>query len=874
MDWISPYILLTALPLAILLAVLAARKSVEPISRGRRIAQAIVRCVLVGLVLLAIAGPALQIPSEDRSVIFVLDHSRSLGESGMKKAYTRANDMASNLPAGTRVGFVSAGEEPVVLQKPSESFTPVKPDRSLLEKSGNQTNLARAVAVARGLFPAGSARQLVLISDGVETRGDLLSAAREAAAAGTDLYAVPTSGELRKDVRIARLTPSRRRLHEGARLRLRADVQSSLEGTGKIKLYENGIQVASRKLELEPGTKKTVSFSRTPEKRNLYRYEVRLAGFKEDTLSENNRGMSLVEVRGKPLVLYVEGKKEQARHLAGAMKQEGIRLDVRPPGAIPESPQKLSAYDGVILSDVPAYDLSNRSMSAIKDYVEKLGGGLVVIGGDQSYGAGGYYRTPIEKILPVKMIPPDMEEKKSSALALVLDRSGSMSGHKIQIVRSAAVASVDMLQEKDFVGVVAFDSSASWIVPMTRASKKKKIKQQISTLNAGGGTNVYPGMTSAHEALKNVQAKVKHMIVLSDGQTQGSGYQALAGKINSDEITISTVAVGSGADMALLKSIASSGGGEFYKTMNPNNIPSIFTRDTMRHTKRLVREHTFQPRRVERHPMIKGISPEHIPQLLGYVRTDPRSTAQVPLVTDTGAPLLAFWRYGLGKVTAFTSGCKTRWAPLWLTEWKNGYGQFWSQVLRETIREPQGQLMDLRVRKEDQKAKLFVDVLKNPAEFEQQASVRGEVYFVPAHALGKTMQQIKDMELDQVGPGRYAGSFTPDKPGVYLIRARTGSRMISTGLVHRVSGESAIGNVNKTLLQRASAATGGKLLSSEDNNQLPARTSNQTIYQDLTPYILLLAVLVFLIDLVLRRWENVLGVVEGVQNVYQTIRGS
>lgn len=874
MDWIAPYIFLVALPAALLLVIWAGRTSVQPISKTRRRAQTAVRCVLVFLVLLAISGPAVELYSEKRAVIFVIDHTHSLGESGVKKAYERAHRMVEKLPPETRVKFVSAGETPRVLETNPDPESVETTDLAPLNKHGEQTNLERAVALARGLFPANAARKIVLISDGVETEGDLSRVARETATSDTQIYTVPIRGTVRPDVRVARLRPSRRRMHEGARLELRADVKSSMDGSGRIRLFENGIEVASRDISVEQGSEKTIEFKRTPNDRNLYRYEVRLSDFDRDHLSKNNRAMTLVEVRGKPLVLYVEGEEDQARYLAGAMREEGITLELRPPEAIPETPQKLSGYDGVILSDVPAYDLTTESMSALTDYVEKLGGGLVMIGGKNAFGAGGYYRTPIEKVLPVKMIPPELVKTHSSAVAIVLDRSGSMSGQKVEICKSAAVATVDMLNEKDHAGLVAFNSSARWVAPMTSLSNKERLKSQISAISAGGGTNIRPGMTSAYDALKNVDAKVKHMIVLSDGQTNGQGYQSLAAKIHSDNMSISTVAVGSSADAPLLKSISQAGDGDFYQTMDPTNIPSIFTRDTMRHTGRLIREQSFTPRKVEQHPMLNGIPfSKGVPELLGFVRTDPRSTAQVPLVTSTGSPLLAHWRFGLGKVTAFTSGSKTKWAPLWLTQWSDGYSQFWSQVLRETIREPEGQLMDIRVDEEGSEANVTVDLLENPAEFKQNARVRTSVYFVPAQNLGQTMTKIQDDELKQTGPGRYHGTFTPEQKGVYLIRARSGSHMVSTGFVHSVSGESAIGDVDDDLLRQTADLTGGAVLSGADP-ELSEKEGQRLILQDLTPYILYLALLVFLIDLVLRRWNNVRGVFQRIQNAWNTWVGA
>ena len=858
MDWANPLVLLLAPPLAAFVW-WAQRRSLHPMSPRRRVALLIVRLGVVLLVLLALAGPALRSPTSDQATIFVMDHSRSQGAAGMRAGHARANALAAALPAGTHVGFVSAGESTVVRRMPSLSRGPLEPDETLLETGGAQTDLASAVALARGLFPPGAARRLVLVTDGVETRGDLESAARESAVSGIVIDAVPVAGERRPDARVVRLASSRSRLHEGASVTLSAEVESSLEGRGRIRLFENGIEVESRELDLAVGERKVEGFRRTPEERNLYTYLVRLEGFAGDAIPENDSALALVDVRGRPTALYIEGEPGEAGYLVEAMEREGISLQVRPPEAIPESLQELAGYDAIIISDVPAPKISARAMSLVRDYVELLGGGFLMIGGENSFGVGGYYRTPIEDVLPVKMKSPDIEERGSVALALVLDRSGSMSGQKVEICKSAAIATAELLTPKDYLGVVAFDSSPTWIVPMTRLTSRSRVAAQIATINSGGGTCIYPAMATAREALAGVSAKVKHMTVLTDGQTSGSGYETLAAQLRSEGVTVSTVGIGSGAAVALLQAMAAAGGGQFYFTSDPTTIPRIFTQDTMVHMGQLIREEPFSPRQVERHPMLKGWRAAAAPALLGYVKTTRKATAQVPLVTDIGDPLLAHWRFGLGKVTAFTSDCKSRWSALWITGWE-GYSQFWAQVIRETAREPQGSRMDIRLEETGGRASIAVDVLEDAAHYANDADVAADVFFVPASSIGSAMKRVSSSALEQEGPGRYRGEFLPDRPGVYLVRARSGAEMVSGGLVHNVSAEAAAGRVNAPLLDKVASLTGGAVLGPADS--LPPAGAGRSRYTELAPLLLRLLLIMFLADLAIRRWENVLGMAE------------
>jgi hypothetical protein len=253
---------------------------------------------------------------------------------------------------------------------------------------------------------------------------------------------------------------------------------------------------------------------------------------------------------------------------------------------------------------------------------------------------------------------------------------------------------------------------------------------------------------------------------------------------------------------------------------------------------------------------LKGCAIGEAPSLLGYVKTNRRPQAQVPLVTDVGDPLLAHWQFGLGKVTAFTSDCKSRWAALWITGW-DSYKQFWAQVLRETVRKPQSQFMDIRVEPDGNRSRVVVDLLEDAAHFKNESQVEADVYFVAAGSLGSSMELIEHITLDQTGPGQYESAFLPTDPGVYLVRARSGSEIVSAGQVHSVSGETASGRADRQFLQKVCKAGGGQLL--DDDNPLPTLAAGHSHFVELTPLILKIFLVLFLADVVIRRWENVQG---------------
>jgi uncharacterized membrane protein len=855
MDWESPRLLLLAVPLLALLLWIEA-KTAHPMEGARKRALLLVRASLILLGLLALAGPARVVKSSRKAVVMVLDHSQSIGEAGLKDVLAAASSLKDHLGSNVESAAVALGDEPAVVAdlKPSE-------DRLTWQRQhGGQTQMQSAVEFAKALFPAGTSRHVVLIGDGHETRGSLLTAAREAAVAGIKLYAVPVAGPKRPDVRVRELAASRVRLHEGATLRLTAAVDSTLSGHGAIKLFENGIEVERRDLTVTEGQSQAIVFTRTPSVRNTYKYRAVVEGFANDALPGNNDALAIVEVRGRLRLLLCDSEPAEAQTLVQAMEKEGIQLELRGPGQVPQSLEELAGYDGVVLSDIAARQVGEAAMSAMREYVDKLGGGLVMIGGPSSFGVGGYYHTPIDEVLPVRLKSPDEEEKQSSALAIVIDRSGSMTGEKLETAKSAAVAAAEVLGRNDSIGVYAFDSEAHVVAPMTRVTSTAAIAGQIASLSSGGGTNLEPAFRMAREQLQRAKAKIKHMIILTDGQTSGSGYEGMASQCRAEGITISTVAIGEGSFIGLLQAIAASGGGQSYNTTDVSTITRIFTQDTLMHTGRMIREEPFQANMVEAHPMLAGFKDlSDAPSLLGYVKTIRKATAQVPIVTETGDPLLAHWRFGLGKVTAFTSDAKSRWSSLWISRWPS-YSRFWSQVLRETARPPQGQRMDIRLEMQGDEGRVEVDLLEDAASRVNNAQVKAQVFFVAADALGAPLKPVLELPLRQSGPGLYDGRFRPDQPGVYLVRAQAGADMVSAGLVHQPASEASLGTVNDKLLAEATRITGGRLLKPGEVPELDAAEAAQFV--ELWPPLVIALLLLFLIDIGLRRWENVQGLLE------------
>ena len=350
---------------------------------------------------------------------------------------------------------------------------------------------------------------------------------------------------------------------------------------------------------------------------------------------------------------------------------------------LPETLEEIASFDAIVIADLPATALSPRQMQMIKHYVLDLGGGLVMMGSENSFGLGGYYKTPVEDVLPLVSRFEKEKEKPSLAMVLVIDKSGSMTGMPIALARQAAKAAVELLGPRDTVGVVGFDHEAQVVCEMTGASDVDSIQAAIDSLEAGGGTYMYPAMLTAKEMLEATPAKIRHMICLSDGMTQPADHESLVEEMADEGITVSTVALGE-ADKHLLASLAELGHGRYYETNDPANVPQIFTKETMEATKSAIKEDLYGCVQTGDHPILAGYTDSDLPFTLGYVMTEVKPTAQLLLAEETGDPLLAIGRYGLGTGMAYTSDLTEKWGGEWLA-W-DGCGKFWAQAIRGVLR--------------------------------------------------------------------------------------------------------------------------------------------------------------------------------------------
>jgi Mg-chelatase subunit ChlD len=821
--------------------------SLTDLALPQRILGATARSLLVAALALALARPAKQASETRACTVFAVDVSDSVTDAQLAAARDFVQEaIAARGPNDVRVVTFAAGARTVELGEKDQL-----PPLARHEKAGAATNPSAALRLAYALFPSNRLRRVVVLSDGNETEGDLAAEAERAKRMGVRLHAWPMPDANVRDVAVARLAlPDQAKV--GAPFEVRADIFSTHETDADLTLlqdeFPNPLE-PHKKVHLRAGTT-AVTFRSQVKQPGATNYRLSIAHADGGAgRPENDRAVATLEVRGKPRVLYLEGEARSAPYLRQALSRENIDVDVRGPEGVPRSARELEKYDLVLMSDVPAAFVGLDSMAAIETYVRDLGGGFVMAGGENSFGAGGFTGTRIEKLLPVRLDTEKRRDEPQLALVLVIDRSGSMSGEKMELAKEAAKATAEVLGPQDLLGVVAFDSQPTTVVRLQRASNRVRILSDISKIQAGGGTQILPALQEAYSQLGPAHAKVKHVILLTDGQAPDTGIPELVDEMVQNRITITGVGIGSGADRTMLTSIAERGGGRFYFTQDPQSIPKIFVKETSQVARSALVEDLIGVHIAKHVQMIDGVGIEHAPPLRGYVSTKPKPLSEVLLVSDYGEPLLARWRQGLGQAVAFTSDVKNRWASDWL-HWP-GYQKFWAQLVRSAMRHRAEETFAMTTDVSGGRAHVSLDAVTRGDKFATDLDVSAEIVD-PEHPTEK-----RTITLEETAPGRYEADAPLDRFGSFLVRAVARQKGSTVGeslgsIANPYPREFLLAGIDEPRLSRAAQATGG-YLRPEPARVYDAQGDEVRYHRELWSWALIAALALLVIDVALRR---------------------
>ncbi|MGH9135513.1 MAG: VWA domain-containing protein [Acidimicrobiales bacterium] len=840
------------------------------------------RALVAALLVTAIVNPTVRRPAERVATVFVVDGSASIGAAGAAAAEQFVNDALAERPGSSLAGMVVFGAEARVDHVMDEADSFGGPT-AVIDRSA--TDVEAGLRLGAALLPSDARRRVVLVSDGRPTAGDVIDEIKELEAAGIPVDVVTLESARGSDAAIARIdVPEVARPDE--RVPVVVHVEASEAGRATVVLRRDGEIVARQDVELDAGSN-DVRFEDLPgaDAGAVMRYEATVIAA-SDTIPENDTGFAAVAVDGPARVLVIEGSGGASDTLVAALDAGGIGAHVVGVGNIP-GVQDLVTYAGVVMVDVDARDLSGEKIGDITTAVRDMGRGLVTIGGTHSYGVGGYLGSPLNDLLPVDSEVVDPLRRRTVAEVLSIDTSESMGAchcgpglgapgniteggvSKTDISRAAAARTIEALADTDEVGVLAWNSSAEWVVPLQALPPQDVVDRGLRSLQPTGNTDLRDSLTDAAEALLASDAELKHIILFSDGFTDPGAIDDVAeqaAELYAEHgITVSVLATGEGAAPAL-EQIAEAGNGRFYAGTDLQDVPQIMAEEAVIASRNFITEGEFVPEVTSDDDVVAGLTES--PPLLGYVATTAKGQAEVMLrIGPDNDPLLATWQAGLGRVTSWTSDV-TNWTQQW-SSW-GGYVDFFTTVVKDTL--PAGDNAGA-VQAQVRDGQVAVSV-ESAEEFPDGATATARV----SGPDGQSME----VELERTDEGRFEGVADAPRPGTYAVSAEVtggeGETVLSASTLTSNSypAEYVPGSPDAALMGRVASLTGGR---AEIEAAAAWHTAGLTAGRrlvNLLPWLLLAAALLWPVAVILSRLSvrgaTVAGARDGLANVAGRVR--
>ncbi|EEF57278.1 VWA domain-containing protein [Pedosphaera parvula] len=839
-QFTHPYYLMLLIPALVWVVWLALKSDVQ-VSAWRRWTGFWLRTVIVTALILALAGLQWLRPLEGMNVFFLLDRSDSVPSPQQEAARTLVNQMSEKKKKTDKAGVVVFGSEASIETAVNQA---VDVEKIQAVVGRERTDIEGAIRLGTAAFPENGQKRLVLLSDGNENVGDAMASVLASRPLGVTVDVVPMGITRGNDVSVQKLSVPPK-LKKGQVFELKIFVQADRAQSATIRLYRNEQYLGEQKVELSAG-KNLFTFPQTLPEPGFYSYDVRVEA-PGDLLPQNNRASAFTSVKGEPRILIVSSDPDADKELARALQSSRLETKLVGINGMPSTLGEMQSYDSIFLSNVAAGDLGRDLQLLLESAVRDFGVGLVCVGGDQTYAAGGYRGTPLETTLPLDM---ELDSKKvlpSGAVALVMHGMEFANGN--QVARDCAQGVLAALGPNDEMGVVLWDGNEHWLFPMTKVKDKKALGRQIAGMNQGDLPSFQGVMTLAHEGLKKSHSNLKHIIVFSDGDPNAPS-PSLMNDIVSDRITVSTVLIAGHAGPETMIWIADHGKGRFYPVTSPNELPQIFIKEAAVILKSAIYEDPFKPQLRASSELVRGIGATEYPMLLGYVATTPKPRAEVPLWTDKGDPLLAHWQYGLGRAVAFTSDAKAKWAKNWLG-WDK-YKQFWSQIGQWSLRRLENADFTTDVTVEKGEGQISLEALDEQGNYKNFLELVADVVSPKGEKIS--------VPLEQTGPGHYEAKFPTKAVGSYVLNIKDikdgkvrGSQVVGASVNY--SPEFNASEPNENLLRRLAESGGGKVLDPDNLSDNPFLHDRQKTFQprELWEWLLKFAILMFPLDVAVRR---------------------
>jgi len=849
------------------LLVVTSLRSLAGLDPVRRVAALVVRSLLVIAVAVCLARVRHVQRSDDLTVLFLMDRSYSVQEKqSVQEEFIRS--VTEEMSADDRVGLIDFARNAYLQQRPLSGYH-VPPGRLPIMPNTDRTDVASAMRLAMAMFPHDTTKRIVLLSDGNDNMGDVLTEARRAKADGIPIDVVPLWYRHENEVYFDRMIAPAY-AEPGEQVPIRMILNSHRRATGTVDVYQNDRLVElpekSRRVTLQPGPntfmiKLPVREAGTQTYRAVFNPDREAS----DAVALNNEASAFTFVSGKRRVLIISDKPEHDRVMLEALQSENVLVQLKSASELGNFDLlRMLNYATIVLSNVPAATFTNKQLEEFAVYVREMGSGLVMLGGDQSFGAGGWIGTPVEQIMPVHFEIKHKRVIPRGALALIM--------HSCEIPRGnywgkeMAKKSVDTISSRDYIGILAFRFSpggTTWEVPLGLNTNKEAVKARIDRMQIGDMPDFGPSMRMALREMTTGTARdaaQRHVIILSDGDAQAPP-AVLINDYVRNEITVSTIAIGWGAHVmtSTMTSIAKKTGGKFYQARNAKQLPQIFVKESTVVRRPLIIDEAFQPQVLHGYSaLLAGVDPvsEAFPPLGGMVLSSPKESPNVLIpivrVTDDGEdPVLAHWQHGLGKTVAFTSGYWPHWGDFW-TQWPK-FARFWAQVVRWSMRQESPANFDTYTRIDGSRGRIVIDALDKDASYLNNLELK-------ANLVGPDNKAIP-LTFTQRGPGNYQAEFDVETAGQYLSSVQIEDRgrylgPVRTGLSVPFSPEFRDLVPNESLLRQVADVTGGRMLeldaTTEDvfRHDLPPVEAKRPVWHWVLAWMVLP---LFLVDVAVRR---------------------
>lgn len=777
----------------------------------RKLFAPLLRAGVLALCVIALADPQTVTRSEGATRPAVIDASASI--TGAMRTWT-ANLLRDDLK-------LRGGDPAVIFAADPESATVAGALAKLGAAAGCSTCAPGATDLEAALEkvaanPAAHGGPVVLVTDGWENRGDAERALGAIRSAGVRLFIFTPPGA--RDIPNVAITdlamPPALAKSEPFALGVTATNYNSTPVSGTISVLQNGRPIDTRTVTLQSGQQRfdfpvhTVASGLT-----AYTASFKPANPAQDAYSEDDSLTGWIGIGAQRKVLILTGSARDAEYLEEVVRRIGLEPTVVTPSGSWSG--NLKGYDAVLLNNVPRSRFSPAAQQALVNYVEE-GGSLAMAGGDQSFGLGGYQDSPIARALPVIMKPPQ-HRQRTRALVLIIDKSGSMGrDNKLEYAKAAARTVTKTLNDSDLIAVIGFDSQPFVMVPLEPLSKSRPyFEELINRLKARGTTYLLPAVQEAERMLAGSDASVKHVVVLTDGETGGTAamyYDLVSSMHREGGVTISTIAIGREANLPLLESISKYGGGGFYQTDSPANLPELFLQDVKSSGgETTMVEKDFTPITVKPDPLLKELAGRQLPAIKGFVSTQlkPRATLDAFVNrANTQEPLIASWHYAAGKAVAVTTDASGRWSSPWVRD--GVFGQVWSKVLSWLTPETAATEQKFDVALGYREGRIHLRLTNYSDRPAPSAALVSATITRPD---GSRVQAALSEEV----PGELYGSFDAPQAGTYNIalKAATADALAFPPLAYTVSpairAELPRPEPNYTLLERLASGSGGRL---------------------------------------------------------------